>query len=62
MNNQGISLGLQAGVLLEKYGFHFSHSLGQNFLLDDALLAHLLGITPAPCDGSLNLVDDLLAK
>lgn len=26
------------------------------------LLAHLLGITPAPCDGSLNLVDDLLAK
>ena len=41
MNNQGISLGLQAGVLLEKYGFHFSHSLGQNFLLDESFVRRL---------------------
>ena len=26
------------------------------------LLAHLLGITPAPCDGSLSEVSDMLAR
>ena len=38
MSNQDISIGLQAGVLLDKYGFRFSHSLGQNFLLDEQVV------------------------
>lgn len=42
MSNQGISIGLQAGVLLEKYGFHFSHSLGQNFLLNEQFVRRLV--------------------
>lgn len=33
---------LRARVALEKYGFHNTHSLGQNFLLDEGLLNHLL--------------------
>ncbi|MCQ2437915.1 MAG: 16S rRNA (adenine(1518)-N(6)/adenine(1519)-N(6))-dimethyltransferase RsmA [Clostridia bacterium] len=36
------SAGLRARVALEKYGFRTTHSLGQNFLLDDNLLNHLL--------------------
>lgn len=42
MSNQGISAGLQAGVLLEKYGFHFTRSLGQNFLLDEQFVRRLV--------------------
>lgn len=33
---------LRARVALEKYGFRNTHSLGQNFLLDEGLLGHLL--------------------
>ena len=33
---------LRARVALEKHGFRHSHSLGQNFLLDEGLLARLL--------------------
>ena len=33
---------LRARVALEKYGFRHSHSLGQNFLLDEGLLVRLL--------------------
>lgn len=39
---------LRARVALDKYGFHHSHSLGQNFLLDEGLLGeliHLAGIS-----------------
>lgn len=39
------SAGLRARVALDSHGFHTTHSLGQNFLLDDALLAHLLELT-----------------
>ncbi|MDO4865658.1 MAG: 16S rRNA (adenine(1518)-N(6)/adenine(1519)-N(6))-dimethyltransferase RsmA [Clostridia bacterium] len=40
---------LRARVALEKHGFHTTHSLGQNFLLSESLLGHLLDaaeITP----------------
>ena len=36
------SAGLRARVALDRHGFRTSRSLGQNFLLDDALLARLL--------------------
>lgn len=36
------SAGLRARVALDKHGFRTTHSLGQNFLLDDALLSNLL--------------------
>ena len=39
---QNPSLELRARVALEKHGFHNSHSLGQNFLLDEGLLNGLL--------------------
>ncbi|MBR2697586.1 MAG: 16S rRNA (adenine(1518)-N(6)/adenine(1519)-N(6))-dimethyltransferase, partial [Clostridia bacterium] len=35
---------LRARVALEKYGFHNTHSLGQNFLLDGGLLERLLDL------------------
>lgn len=35
---QQLSAGLLARVALEKYGFSFTHSLGQNFILDDGFL------------------------
>ena len=35
---------LRARVALEKYGFHNTHSLGQNFLLDAGLLERLLDL------------------
>lgn len=37
-----ISAGLAARLALEKYGFRFSHALGQNFILDDALIARIV--------------------
>lgn len=41
-DNIKLSPGLRARVALQKYGFHNTHSLGQNFLLDEGLLEHLL--------------------
>ena len=40
---QNPSLELRARVALDKHGFHNSHSLGQNFIMDEALLNGLLG-------------------
>ena len=37
-----ISAGLAARLALEKHGFRFTHSLGQNFILDDDLLGQIL--------------------
>ena len=39
-----ISPGLRARVLLEKHGFQTAHALGQNFLLDENLLSHLIDL------------------
>ncbi len=39
---QGPSAELRARVALEKQGFRHAHSLGQNFILDEALLGRLL--------------------
>ena len=46
------SSGLRASVALEKYGFRTSHSLGQNFILDDDFLeeiAALSGVSDSDC-------------
>lgn len=43
------SAGLAARMALTKYGFHFTHSLGQNFILDDSLVESIVyaaGIEP----------------
>ena len=40
-----ISPGLRARVLLEKHGFQTAHALGQNFLLDENLLSHLIDLS-----------------
>lgn len=40
----GISLGLRARVALGAHGFRAAHSLGQNFILDEDFLAHLLDL------------------
>ena len=40
-----ISPGLRAATLLEKHGFQTAHALGQNFLLDEGLLAHLIELS-----------------
>jgi len=45
MHNQNISSGLKARVALEKNGFRTSHSLGQNFILDDDFLSLLLDLS-----------------
>lgn len=37
-----MSLGLKARMALAKYGFHFTHSLGQNFILDDPWIERIL--------------------
>lgn len=44
MENRGISAGLRARIALEKNGFRTTHSLGQNFILDDGFLNHLLNL------------------
>ena len=36
------SAGLRARVALDKHGFKTTHSLGQNFILDDRFLEYLL--------------------
>ena len=38
----GMSPELRARLALERHGFRNTHSLGQNFILDDALIARLL--------------------
>ncbi len=35
---RNLSAGLAASMALNKYGFKFTHSLGQNFILDDTLV------------------------
>lgn len=45
MQNQNISAGLKARVALEKNGFRTTHSLGQNFILDDDFLNLLLDLS-----------------
>lgn len=47
-----LSCGLRARVSLEKHGFSFTHSLGQNFILDDDFLetiVSLSGVCPEDC-------------
>ena len=39
------SAGLRASVALEKYGFRTSHSLGQNFILDDDFLEEIAALS-----------------
>lgn len=47
---------LRARVALEKHGFRHTHSLGQNFLLDESLLAGLLDAAEiAPGDNVLEI-------
>ena len=47
---------LVARVALEKHGFHHSHALGQNFILDEAFLGHLLDAAEiAPADNVLEI-------
>lgn len=41
----GISPGLRARLLLNRQDFHTAHALGQNFLLDEALLSGLLDLS-----------------
>ncbi len=44
-----LSAGLAARLALEKHGFRFSHSLGQNFILDDGLVRRIVdaaGVAP----------------
>lgn len=44
MQNTRISAGLRASVALEKHFFRPTHSLGQNFILDDGFLSCLLDL------------------
>ena len=37
-----LSAGLAARMALTRHGFHFSHSLGQNFILDDTLVESIV--------------------
>lgn len=39
---KNISAGLAARMALRKHGFHFTHSLGQNFILDDELVKRIV--------------------
>ena len=46
---QGLSAGLTARLALEKNEFHFTHALGQNFILDDGLMERIVdeaGVAP----------------
>ena len=53
---QNPSAELRARVALEKHGFHHTHSLGQNFLLDESLLRALLDAAMiAPDDNVLEI-------
>lgn len=47
-----LSAGLRARIALEKHGFSFNRSLGQNFILDDRFMdeiVHLAEIGPEDC-------------
>ena len=51
-----ISYELRARVALEKNGFRNTHSLGQNFILDESLMEHLLDLTGlGPADRVLEI-------
>lgn len=55
-DTQNLSAELRARVALEKHGFRHTHSLGQNFLLDESLLSHLLDLAEiAPDDNVLEI-------
>ena len=43
-----LSAGLLAKIALEKYGFRFTHSLGQNFIFDDQFLEDLINKSEIP--------------
>ena len=52
MSENRISAALRARVALEKHGFTFTHSLGQNFILDDRFMediALMAGIEADDC-------------
>lgn len=54
--NQSLSAELRARVALEKHRFRATHSLGQNFLLSEALLSSLLDAAElAPGDNVLEI-------
>lgn len=54
--NLNPSAELRARVALQKHSFHNSHALGQNFILDEGLLNHLLGLAEvAPNDRVLEI-------
>ena len=48
------SAGLAARMALTKFGFHFTHSLGQNFILDDALVESIV------CSAGVEAGDNVL--
>ena len=50
----GLSPGLRARVLLQKHGFQAAHALGQNFLMDESLLSHLIDLS------GVTMEDDVL--
>ena len=39
---EAMSPGLAARLSLQKHEFHFTHALGQNFILDDGLMRHIV--------------------
>lgn len=53
MDSHALSAGLRARVALEKHGFRPVHSLGQNFILDDAFLASLLELADLHSDDNV---------
>ena len=62
-----LSAGLAARMALEKYGFRFSHSLGQNFILDDGLVGRFVEAAgkrglPFLLKGILDPVDAVRAR
>ena len=51
---ESISDGVRARIALEKHGFRFQHTLGQNFLLDDERVARIVALS------GVNEADDVL--
>ena len=51
---ESISDGVRARIALEKHGFRFQHTLGQNFLLDDERIARIVALS------GVNEADDVL--
>ncbi|MBQ3080113.1 MAG: ribosomal RNA small subunit methyltransferase A [Clostridia bacterium] len=50
MTENGLSLGLRARVALEANGFHFTHSIGQNFILDEDVIGDIVSLAGV-CEG-----------